>query len=168
MNSTPVMSLKCTNGIISVYEDKVEISRSTITGWATQGLTGKRIIFYADLTSMEYRKPTILANGYIKFIFPGSNDKKSFASFSTKQTMDLMKDPNVLVLRAFNKYVPIEAEKIYNFIMQKIAEVKRNTIVVSNTTPSAADEIVKFKKLMDDGIISPDEYEKKKKQLLGI
>lgn len=32
----------------------------------------------------------------------------------------------------------------------------------------AADEIRKFKALMDDGIITPEEFEAKKKQLLGL
>lgn len=33
---------------------------------------------------------------------------------------------------------------------------------------SAADEIAKFKKLMDEGIITPEEFEKKKKDLLNL
>lgn len=33
---------------------------------------------------------------------------------------------------------------------------------------SSADEIMKFKKLLDDGIISQEEFEAKKKQLLGL
>lgn len=38
----------------------------------------------------------------------------------------------------------------------------------SGTSFSAADEIAKFKKLMDDGIITPEEFEKKKSELLGL
>lgn len=34
--------------------------------------------------------------------------------------------------------------------------------------PSAADEIRKYKGLLDDGIISQEEFEAKKKQLLGL
>lgn len=37
-----------------------------------------------------------------------------------------------------------------------------------NTQISAADEIMKFKRLLDDGIISQEEFEAKKKQLLGL
>ncbi|MGA3599022.1 SHOCT domain-containing protein [Lysinibacillus agricola] len=33
---------------------------------------------------------------------------------------------------------------------------------------SAADEILKFKKLLDDGILTKEEFDAKKKQLLGI
>ncbi len=39
--------------------------------------------------------------------------------------------------------------------------------IISNQG-SDADEIMKFKKLMDDGIITPDEFEAKKRQLLGL
>lgn len=41
---------------------------------------------------------------------------------------------------------------------------KQNTISVSSGT---ADELEKFKKLLDTGVISQEEYDQKKKQLLG-
>ena len=37
----------------------------------------------------------------------------------------------------------------------------------AETATSAADEILKFKNLLDAGIITQDEFEKKKQQLLG-
>ena len=40
--------------------------------------------------------------------------------------------------------------------------------VISSPAFSAADEILKFKKLMDDGIITQEEFDAKKKQLLGM
>ena len=39
---------------------------------------------------------------------------------------------------------------------------------VQEINSSAADEIVKYKKLFDDGIITEDEFNAKKKQLLGL
>ncbi|MCQ4637144.1 SHOCT domain-containing protein [Anaerovorax odorimutans] len=41
-----------------------------------------------------------------------------------------------------------------------------NTVKVIQT--SSADEIRKYKELMDDGIISQEEFEAKKKELLGL
>mgnify|MGYP000205362915 FL=1 len=38
---------------------------------------------------------------------------------------------------------------------------------VFETAASAADEILKFKNLLDAGIITQEEFEKKKQQLLG-
>ncbi len=42
------------------------------------------------------------------------------------------------------------------------------TPAISSPVTSSADEILKFKKLMDEGIITQAEFEAKKKQLLGI
>ncbi len=42
------------------------------------------------------------------------------------------------------------------------------TTPTENTNPDPASEIRKFKKLADDGIITQDEFETKKKQLLGL
>ena len=48
-------------------------------------------------------------------------------------------------------------------------QLNRNENTVSqNTVTSSADEIVKFKKLADDGIITQEEFEAKKKQLLDL
>lgn len=40
--------------------------------------------------------------------------------------------------------------------------------VENGTTASNVDEIRKYKELLDDGIIIQDEFEAKKKQLLGL
>lgn len=52
---------------------------------------------------------------------------------------------------------------ILDGIMSKNVKTNNNQTTVSN-----ADEILKYKKLMDDGIITEDEFTAKKKQLLGL
>ena len=37
-----------------------------------------------------------------------------------------------------------------------------------NTSQSSADELSKYKKLLDDGVISQEEFNEKKKQLLDF
>jgi hypothetical protein len=46
----------------------------------------------------------------------------------------------------------------------------RNSVADSpvKPTPSSADEIKKFKELLDGGAITQEEYDAKKKQLLGL
>lgn len=70
-----------------------------------------------------------------------------------------------------------EAERIQINIMNAIQEAKRiNRISQETTIPqatpvqqeSAADEIKKFKELLDMGAISQEEFDAKKKQLLGL
>ena len=52
------------------------------------------------------------------------------------------------------------------FIKNKIREGKNPKVATS--APSAADELKKFKDLLDSGIITQEEFDEKKKQLLGL
>lgn len=158
-----IFKLKCTNGILLVYDDKIVISRKTALGFFSQGLKGEKVFFYKDLSSIEYKKPSVWANGYIKFLTPGTIETKQNIGFLGNTTLDAAKDPNTLILRAFNKEIPEKSEEIYNFILKKIKEYK-TSIVQSNI--SNADEIIKFKKLLDERIITQEEFEKKKQELL--
>lgn len=167
--SETIMSLKATNGILNVYEDRIDISRKTAFGVLAQGIKGDRVLFYRDLASVEFRKPSMLANGYIKFIVTGSSDQNAAVNLLGMTTSSSLKDPNTLILRAFNKQVPIESEKVYHYILNKLSDVKTKAAETpKETSVSGADEIVKFKDLLDKGIITPEEFEAKKKQLLGL
>jgi hypothetical protein len=161
-----LMSLKATNGTIVVYEDRVVIVRKGLGSLALQGIKGDRTFFYSDLSGVEYKKPSIMANGYMKFLTSGTLDINAKVGIfgSSKQSGE---DPNTVILRAFDKKVPIESEKIYNFLMKKISDIKKANNN-SSTGISSADEILKFKNLLENGIISEEEFEAKKKQLLGI
>jgi predicted Zn-dependent peptidase len=43
-----------------------------------------------------------------------------------------------------------------------------NTIIKQEVPQSNADELKKFKELLDSGIITQEEFDEKKKQLLGL
>lgn len=156
------MKLKCTNGLLIVYNNRVVISRNTAMGFISQGLKGDKTFFYKDLSSVEYKKPSFLANGYIKFITAGTKETKQNIGILGSTTMKALKDDNTLILRAFNKDIPIQSEKIYNYIIKRISESKNTQI----NNVSNADEIIKFKNLLDEGIITQEEFEKKKQELL--
>jgi hypothetical protein len=170
MSDELIMSLKATNGILNIYEDRVVISRKTGAGVLMQGLKGDLPLFYKDLASVEFRKPTIWANGYIKFILRGVASGNAAVRLTGWSTAESAKDPNTLILRAFNKKTPVESEKAYDIVMKKISEAKSQSNVVAQTVQatSDADELTKFKKLLDDGIITQEEFDKKKAQILGL
>ena len=157
--------LKCSNGILIVYEDRVVISRKTVSGFVTQGLKGDKVFFYKDLSSVEYRKPSLWANGYLKFIIEGSTEVNQNLGFLGVTTTNPAKDSNTLILRAFNKEIPNKSEELYQYIIERMSECKK-TNISDNTKFSEADEIMKFKKLLDEGIITQEEFERKKKELL--
>ena len=158
------MELKGTNGTIIVYNDRVIIRRKGFFAFVSQGgLKGDTTYFFHNLNGVEYKKPG-MTNGYIRFIVAGTtpNNIKSGLLSTSK---DALNDPNTVILRAFNKQIPILSEKIYHLIMEKISKKQTNH---SNGKISSADEIIKFKKLLDQGIITQSEFDLKKKQLLGL
>lgn len=63
---------------------------------------------------------------------------------------------------------------VYDFAKSKLDEqntISDNIVQLPTTfSPqlSAADEIAKFKKLLDDGILTQEEFDKKKAELLGL
>ncbi len=87
---------------------------------------------------------------------------------------------NYLVIKitgeADHMYAPLKGREqvaiAVKRINEAIAEYKKKSsapataVVVNNT--SAADELKKFKELLDCGIISQEEFDAKKKQLLGL
>lgn len=161
-----LLELKATNGILLVYEDRVEISRKTVFGFASQGIKGDRVIFYKDITSVEYKKPTIWANGYMQFIIAGTTHQNASVGI-LGSSLESLKDPNTIILRAFNKETPELSDKAYKIIMEKMVNSKQQSNVQSPQL-SAADELRKFKSLYDDGIINQEEFDTKKKELLGL
>jgi Domain of unknown function (DUF4429)/Short C-terminal domain len=157
------------NGSLIVYEDRVVITRKTIMGFIAQGFTGDRTIPFSSISSIEFRKPSLLANGYIQFIVSGTLPVQAKTSiFGT--TQESFKDPNTVVLRAFNSNIPVKAEAIYQLILNKINESAKieggKSMLTNDIKLSVADEIRKFKKLQEEGIISQEDFDRKKQQLL--
>lgn len=155
--------LKGANGVLKVYEDKVVLSRNTINGILYQGIKGDRIFFYNNLSGIEYRKLGFWVNGYIKFIVAGTIEEEQKSGFFGIFSSKSLKDSNTIVL-VYNKEILKKADKTYEYILDR-----KNRCIISNTTQittSSADEIMKFKKLFDDGVITKEEFKKKKKELL--
>ena len=55
-------------------------------------------------------------------------------------------------------------EEIYN-VVNNLLQERQNE---SNASQSNADELIKYKKLFDEGVITQEEFDAKKKQLLGL
>ena len=55
-------------------------------------------------------------------------------------------------------------QEVAEYVKQRVDQIKNST----GTVFSSADELKKFKELLDSGIISQEEFEAKKKQLLNL
>lgn len=159
-----LMELKGTNGTIIAYENKVVISRKGISAIASQGFKGDLTFFYSDLTGIDYKKPGF-TNGYIKFLTPGTQSTSPRVGLMGS-SLESMHDESTVILRAFNSNTPKLSEDMYNLLKDRLNAAKSSS--TSKSALSSADEILKYKQLLDAGIISQSEFEVKKKQLLNL
>ena len=57
-------------------------------------------------------------------------------------------------------------QEIYDYINERVISLK--SVEISTQNSSAADELKKFKELLDMEVITQEEFDAKKKQLLGL
>ena len=136
-----IAKLKGFDGKIYVYDDRVVISRDTLAGILVFG-HGERTFFYNSIQGVEF------ISGRFRIIPVGYENSSRT-------------DGNAITWVLNRKY----AKKVYQLILQKINESNKMINNKSNNI-SVADEILKFKKLLDDGIITKEEFESKKQELL--
>lgn len=127
--------------------------------------TGERVIRYSDYDIIKYMEPV------------GEEEY----GFLMLQNSELINDPAEDVLFFFSNGIEIkkEANQMYEYIKGKIEAIQevlyQESLTKQGYVPiqqsqemSSADEILKFKQLLDMGAITQEEYEAKKKQLLGL
>ena len=65
-------------------------------------------------------------------------------------------------------YLRTKMPEIYEDIRQRVNNAKHASTAAASSSPSPAEEIKKYKELLDMGIITQDEFDSKKKQLLNL
>jgi len=147
---------------LKLFEDYLVIRHTGAVNAMAMGIKGEKNIYYSDITSVQYKKPSI-ASGYIQFSLPGGNENKG-GVFSA------MSDENTIAIKSGNVALEMKAQETVDIINKKIKEAKtgKNAPQVITQQTSSADELKKFKELLDSGIITQEEFDTKKKQLLGL
>lgn len=151
-SETPLISFKGRNGRVELYENFIRLDRGTAWGFLTQGLKGRKDIYFHNITSIQIKKPGFTV-GYLQISLPGGNESKG-GVFSS------VKDENTITFSQ-NKYE--EALKIKEYIEKKI--MAKNSGETGQA--SLADEIEKLHLLKERGILTQEEFEEKKKNLLS-
>lgn len=163
MEKSLIFKLKGTNGTIYLYEDKIIINRKGFIGHVFQGMRGERTIFIKDIKSIEFRKPKLYANGYIQFITNLEINPPKYFGVSE----EMWKDPNIVVVRAFQKQMVNDSEKMCSLITKQIEKRKEPYGSKVDDSPSIND-LKNLKELLDEGILSQEEFDQKKKQILEL
>ena len=152
MIEEPIKILKGVNGQLELYSDKVIIKRKGLLAKMTQGFTkGDKTLYLNQITAIQVKKGGLL-NGYIQFTLPGGIESK-------KGIFAAGNDENSIVFTPANNDLALD--------IKDTIEKLRGSVSNAIGSVSSADELRKFKQLLDDEIISKEEFEQKKKQLLG-
>jgi hypothetical protein len=149
--------------ILDVYDDKVIFTSTKSTATLVTGLVfgtsvtqGEKTIYYRDSIGVQYKAPTI-TDGYIQLETAAGNMTSKANQYGGENSIQFA-----------GKDSAADAEIIVGFIRKRIEEIKNAPIggVVQQISP--AEELKKFKELLDLGIINQEEFDAKKKELLGL
>ncbi len=150
-----VYEIKGATQFLTIYDTAVSIKPKGAFGFLTKGMAGERFIYYKELSSIQFRASTKLLSGYIEFYFAGHNVSKQGGGLFSGTS-------NENRFYFYNKQLNemLEAKK---YIESKLGSENNQQSEISS-----ADVLVKYKKLLEAEAITQEEYDKKKKQLLGL
>lgn len=164
-----IMELNSLEGKVRLYEDRVEI----------QNLLGSkhRTIPYSQIHAVNLDKTSSLAKGTAAALTVGMSmaftNKKRLLINAGTETVGL--EFRTESLARIRQAIDIMNERIhggYDYHREGVTVNLQGptgaAASASDSTSSASDELRKLASLRDDGIISENEFEQKKKQILGL
>jgi hypothetical protein len=141
------------NGQLELTDSVLRIKRKGVLAFMTQGLKGDKEILISQISSIQFKKANVFTNGYMQVAFVGGQEAKGGLFQGTQ-------DENTVMFRASQQAA---FEALRDELQRRIAAAASGP-----THSSSLDELGKLASLRDKGIVSEDEFQKKKKQLLGL
>ena len=154
-----LMQMIGANGILTLYRDRITIKRRGIRGALGHGFfQGVKEIMLSSITAIQLKKAGILTVGYIQFSVLGGVE-------SRRGLNEAVDDENTVT---FDSPQTKTAEAIKNKIYELQNQAKGNNGVIQNIVNqvSGADEILKYKQLLDAGVLTQEEFDRKKQEIL--
>ena len=140
-------------GSIELSDTTVTIKRKGVLAFVTQGLKGDKEIPISLLTALQFKSAGMFTNGYIQFSFQGGSEAKggAFQAASDENTVLFTKDqqPAFEMLRG----------KLQPLIGRTSAPVAQGSYL---------DDLERLATLRSNGILTEEEFQAKKKQILGL
>lgn len=151
LSNDAVMSVTGANGEVTLYDDRLEISRDDIgmIHKVQHGFKGDKEIPYDSITSMQLRKASKLSRGYLQF------GQKGFSE-SDDGLLDAVSDENTVLF---------DEDKTSDFeeLRSKVRDLKKGE--VKQSTGSMDGALEKLRERYAEGDIDEEEYEQRKEIL---
>lgn len=157
----PIYSIEGVRGRhLDVYNDKCVITtKASLGSFITGNISdGEKTIYYSDCVGVQFKKSGMQI-GYLQLETASSAMNNRTNNFFNENsfTFDISKISNE------------EMEVVANFVKQRVNEIKSGAHQPAAAAAlSPMDELKKLKELLDMGIVTQEEFDAKKKQLLGL
>lgn len=140
-----------------VYKEHIKISiKQNVRSLVTHNLFGgEKKIYYDNILGVQFRPCTSMVLGYIQVELANDFSKNNFNSEGSVTFSD-------------RKISNEKAQEIADYIDNRIREIKQPKQIFVDNNFSKADELLKYKTLLDQGVLTEEEFAQKKKELLGL
>lgn len=140
-------------GELDVYEEQIVIKRKGKRAIKIYGVEEERTIPMKLIKGVKFRAWTPMVRGYLQFNIEGNIDTQGgfVAAASDENAIFFTKEGNET------------AKRIKNYMEEIIAKSLNN-----DDANGSINELKRFKELFDEGIITQEEFEAKKKQILNL
>lgn len=144
---------------LDVYEEKVVLTvkrgfSSLINGGFNNG---EKTIFFTDCIGIQYKDAGFITLGYLQF-------ETSSAMMNNKENNFTSENSFIWEGSSMNKLM----KEVANYCKEQVDNYKSSKYNKTVIATSPADELKKFKELLDMGAITQEEFNAKKKQILGL
>lgn len=139
-----MQSISGVNGTLELYPDRIVLKRGKLLG------NFEKTTYLKDIIEVKLKKPG-LSRGSLSIATATDNGRVSANSV----------EANAIALKSSQWDEAVEFKRL-------IEDAASRAKAAGGGSHSAAEEIANFKRLMDEGVITPEEFSAKKKQLLGI
>lgn len=152
-----IFKAKGRNGSIELYPNRLIVIKA-LSGLQRKLTSGDNEIYLDSIKSINFKEANSMTWGYIQFETAANSKKLKKAS--------LMSAPNDDFTINFSKKTQSDFIKLKGLINEQRNSNKSQTIIQNQV--SEADELEKLAALKDKGILTEEEFNQKKKQILGI
>ena len=137
---------------VEVKGDKITIKRKGLLNTINLGMSGEKSFRIKQLTSLQLKKGTMLTNGYLQFGLIGDSSHK-------QGLLNATQDENTLMfVKKHNDEIQELHDYIDNYEYQDKPQVKELSL---------SEELKELKELLDMEIITQEEFDNKKKDILN-
>jgi len=154
----PLLEAEGNGGHVWVFQDKVRIKHHGVRGFVTKGfLKGDKEIWIDQIAGLQWREPGSLWLGHLQFEVIGGVSSTKVAS----------EDENAVMFDASRRAA---FEQLKLLVEQRMREIRNSRNAPQVAAPSAPDipeQITKLASLRDAGILTNEEFEAKKAELLA-